>query len=74
MQRELDLIMEAGSSSFEEMEEIVPLGTHPYLFEPEASSDEEFNQQSSPESTNEDRLESSNWYVFKNPVAHTICQ
>lgn len=26
----------------------VPLGTRPYLFEPEASSDEEFNQQSSP--------------------------
>lgn len=41
-----DLMMEGGSSSFEEMDDIVPLNTHLYLFEPEASSDEEFNQQS----------------------------
>lgn len=70
----LDLMMEAGSSSFEEMEDNVPLGTQPYLFEPEASSDEEINQQSSPESTDEDRLGNTDWYVFKNPVAHIFCQ
>lgn len=59
-------MMEAGSSSFEEMEDVVPLGTQPYLFEPEASSDEDFNQQSSPDSsTNEDRLGNSEWYVLK---------
>lgn len=69
----LEIMMEAGSSSFEEMEDIVPLGTQPYLFEPEASSDEEFYQQS-PESTNEDRLGNSDWYVLKYSVAHIFCQ
>lgn len=30
----LDLMMEAGSSSLEKIEDIVPPGTQPYLFEP----------------------------------------
>uniref|UniRef100_K1R9F8 Uncharacterized protein n=1 Tax=Magallana gigas TaxID=29159 RepID=K1R9F8_MAGGI len=69
----LDHLMEAWSSSFEEMYN-VPLGTQPYLFEPEASLDEEFNQRSSSESTDEDRLGNTDWYVFKNPGAHIFCQ
>lgn len=68
-----DLMMEAGSSSFEEMEDNVPLGTQPYLFEPEASSDEEINQQSSPESTDEDRLGNTDWCSCGNcPPMSTI--
>lgn len=30
-----------GSSSFEDFDSMIPLGSKPYLFEPEVSSDEE---------------------------------
>ncbi|XP_052708921.1 uncharacterized protein LOC128183804 [Crassostrea angulata] len=70
----LDPMMEAGSSSFEEMEDIVPLDTQSYLFEPEAGSDDGvFHQQSSPESNNEDRLGNSDWCTCGNcPLMSTI--
>lgn len=48
--------LESGSYSFEEMDDIVPLGIQPYLFEPEASLDLKFGKQSSLDSTNKDRL------------------
>lgn len=32
--------MSNGSSSFEDFDHMIPLGTKPYLFEPEVSSDE----------------------------------
>lgn len=38
------------------MDDIVPLGTQPYLSEPEASLDLKFGMQSSLDSTNKDRL------------------
>lgn len=48
--------LKSGSYSFEEMDDIVPLGTQTYLFEPEASLDLKFGMQSSLDSTNKDRL------------------
>ena len=36
----IDLDLSAGSSTFEEMDTNIQLGTQPYLFEPEADIDE----------------------------------
>ena len=36
----IDLDLTAGSSTFEEMDTNIQLGTQPYLFEPEADIDE----------------------------------
>ncbi|XP_062588587.1 uncharacterized protein LOC134274751 [Saccostrea cucullata] len=53
---------EVGSSSFEEpIDEMTNLGTQPYLFEPEASSDEESAAGRSPEATDQDRLGNNDW-------------
>ena len=37
----IDLDLSAGSSTFEEIDTNIQLGTQPYLFEPEADIDEE---------------------------------
>ncbi|XP_061166281.1 uncharacterized protein LOC133175181 [Saccostrea echinata] len=53
---------DCGSSSFEEtIDEMTNLGTQPYLFEPEASTDEESTAASPPEATNQDRLGNNDW-------------
>lgn len=65
--------MKAGSSSFEKkMADEIPIDTQllNYNFEHEASSDEEFDPQTSPESTDEVRLKNNDSYVFKN---HLLC-
>lgn len=65
--------MKAGSSSFEKkMADEITIDTQflNYNFEHEASSDEEFDPQTSPESTNEERLKNNDSYVFKN---HLLC-
>ena len=36
----IDIDLSAGSSTFEEMDTNIQLGTQPYLFEPEADIDE----------------------------------
>lgn len=65
--------MKAWSSSFEKkMADEIPIDTQllNYNFEHEASSDEEFDPQTSPESTNEERLKNNDSCVFKN---HLLC-
>lgn len=42
-----------GSSSFEDFDSMIPLGSKPYLFEPEVSSDEESTTGTSKKSTHE---------------------
>lgn len=64
--------LKSGSYSFEEMDDIVPLGTQPYLFEPEASLDLKFGMQSSLDSTNKDRLVIRRPYIKNYELAHEL--
>jgi len=55
----IDLDLSAGSSTFEEIDTNVQLGTQPYLFEPEADIDEEATTGHSPSEVGDNSIFSS---------------
>lgn len=65
----LELNLSYESSSFDEsIDDAIPLGTKPYLFQPEVSSEEESTASSPEKSTHEMDGEDSEWQGLSRPV------
>lgn len=71
----LELNLSYESSSFDEsIDDAIPLGTKPYLFEPEVSSEEESTASSPEKSTHERMVKTVNGRGYLDPSTWSISQ